>query len=185
MPVTVAEKKITGEELARMGDIGPCELVDGRIVPMPPTGDAHGGVELRFGQALDAHVTPRRLGKVRVGEVGIYIAFDPDRVRAADALYISADRHARRSRERAFLDVAPEIVVEVLSPEDRAIDLHRKLGDYFSIGVKLVWVADPEVRVVHAYRTLTDVRAFGAGDTLTAEEILPGLAVPVDSLFED
>ena len=181
----VADRLITGEDLARMADVGPCELLDGRVVSMAPTGDAHGGVELRFGKALDAHVAPRKLGKVRVGEVGIYIRFDPDRVRAADVLYISNERHARRSRERAFLDVAPEIVVEVLSPQDRAIDLHQKLADYFSVGVRLVWVADPEARIVHAYRSLTDVSAVGMGDLLTAEDILPGFVVTVASLFEE
>ena len=63
---------ITGEGLERMGDIGPCELVEGRIAPMSPTGDEHGGIELKLGMALEAFVRSRKLGRVRVGEVGIY-----------------------------------------------------------------------------------------------------------------
>jgi len=86
--------------------------------------------------------------------------------------------------DRGYLDVAPELIVEILSPDDRALEVTQKLRDYFSIGVRLVWVIDPDQRIVYAYRSLTDVRAFTESDTLTAEEVLPEFAVPVANLFE-
>ena len=178
------EKLITGEELMAMGDIGPCELIDGRIVMIDATGDEHGGIEVNVTESLSGFVRPRKLGKVRGGEVGIYIKRNPDRVRAADALFISLERWMQRQNKQGYLDVAPELVVEVLSPDDRMIEVNQKLGDYFSIGVKIVWVIDPESKIVYAYRSLIDVHAFTVNDTLTAEEVLSGYAVAVASLFE-
>ncbi len=125
------------------------------------------------------------MGKVRVGEVGIYIRRNPDTVRAADVAYISNDRYAQRKKKRGYLDVAPDLVVEIMSPDDRWSEVTQKLREYFSIGVRLVWVADPAVRTVYAYRSLTDVREFTEADTLPGDDVLPGLSVPVASLFEE
>jgi len=168
-----------------MGDAGPCELIDGRIVPMTPTGDEHGWIEGNVYEALRAFVRPRRLGKVLVGEVGIYTRRDPDRIRAADVLFISNERYAMRSRTSGYLDVAPELVVEILSPGDRAMDTMQKLREYFGVGVKVVWVADPAARTVYVYRSVTGVREFREGDRLPGEDVLPGFEVPVASLFEE
>src|ERR671932_216210 len=107
-------KLITGEELLEMGDIGLCELIDGRIVPMSPTNSEHGFVEFTMGSALEQFVRPRKLGWVMGVEVGIYTRRNPDRVRGADVAFISRQRMPKRPR-RAFLEVAPELVIEVIS----------------------------------------------------------------------
>lgn len=168
-----------------MGDIGRCELIDGRIVRMNPTNPWHGQIEVRIAAALEGFVRPRKLGRVLAGEVGLYTRRQPDRVRGADVLFITNETFQRRRESLAYLDVAPELVVEVLSPEDRVVDLNQKLREYFEIGVRLVWVADPKARVVHAYRSPTEVRGFDDTAQLTADDILPGFEVPVASLFEE
>jgi Uma2 family endonuclease len=107
-------------------------------------------------------------------------------VRAADVLFISNERDARWSNVRGFLDVAPDLIVEILSPPtDRSLDTMQKLREYFAIGVRLVWVADPEARIVYAYRSLTNVTEFRDTDQLTAEDVLPGFSVPVAELFAE
>jgi Uma2 family endonuclease len=176
---------ITGEELARMGDVGRCELVDGRIVRMSPTGPRHGEIEARIAELLAQFVRPRGLGKVLTGEVGLYTRRDPDRVRGVDVLFVSNDTYARRSPGLAYLDVAPELVVEVLSPDDRMVDVNQKLREYFELGVRLVWVADPEARSVSAYRTPTEAREFRVGDVLPGDGVLPGFEIAVVTIFEE
>jgi Uma2 family endonuclease len=178
------EKLITGEELARMPGVGPCELIDGRIVPMSPTNVEHGRIEFRFGKLIEDAAAPGKAGRVLVGEVGLYTRRNPDRVRAADVLFISNERYAQR-RSKSYLDVAPELVVEILSPDDTMQDMNQKLREYFAIGVRLVWVADPESRSVFAYRSLTDVREFKDADVLPGDDVLPGFSTPVAQLFED
>jgi Uma2 family endonuclease len=176
---------ITGEQLAGMSDPGPCELIDGRIVPLTPTGGEHGLTESNIDEALRAHVRAHGLGRVLVGEVGVYTQRDPDRVRAADVIFISNDRYARWARPRGFLDVPPDLVVEILSPTDRSIDTLQKLREYFAIDVRLVWVVDPEARIIYAYRSPTDVREFRETDELPGDDVLPGFRVPVAQLFAD
>jgi len=180
----IETKLITGEELAALGNVNPCELVEGRIVPMGPTGDEHGRIELNIGAELLAFVRSHKLGEVRVGEVGIYTRRNPDTVRGADVLFISSERYAQQ-RSPGFLDVAPDLVVEILSENDRWSDMMQKLREYFAIGVRLVWVADPRARSLYAYRALTDVREFTESDDLPGDDVLPGFSVKVAQLFEE
>jgi Uma2 family endonuclease len=179
------DRPITGEELFRRPDAGPCELIDGKIVAMSPTGDEHGRVEVNVSNALVTFVGAHRLGHVRAGEVGIYTRRNPDRVRAADVLYISNRRHAQRTIAAGFLDVAPELVVEILSPRDTVMDLTEKLREYFAIGVTLVWLIDPYARRVFVYRAVTEVRERMEADRLSGAEVLPGFDIPIAVLFEE
>lgn len=173
---------LTGEELAAMGDIGPCELIEGRLVHMSPTRPQHGGIESRLDRRLGAFVEERDLGEVQVGEVGIFTHRNPDTVRGADVLFISHERLARATPGQ-FYDVAPELVIEILSPDERWSYLKKKLREYFEIGVTVVLVVDPDERSVAAYRSLTDIREFGENDVLTIEDVLPGFSLPLADLF--
>jgi Uma2 family endonuclease len=183
-PTTTQAQRITGEELAALGDIGPCELVEGSIVPMSPTGFEHGEVELAIGSEIRAFARAHNLGRTMSGEVGIYTRRSPDTVRAADVVFISHERHAQRTSD-GYLDVAPDLVVEVLSPTNRWSETMQKLREYFSIGVRLVWVVDTAARSVFAYRALTDVREFASENDLPGEDVLPGFVLPVARLFDD
>lgn len=183
-PPLVTENLITGEALAEMGDIGRCELVEGKIIMKSPTGWRHGKYESRFGYMLKNFVDEQQLGEVLVGEVGIYTGRNPDTIRGADVIFISTERLAQ-VKSPSFLDVAPELVVEVMSPDDRWTEVKQKIREYFSIGVILVWVADPTDKTVSVYRSLTDVRLFTENDALTGEEVLPGFTLFVAALFAD
>ncbi len=178
-------RPITGEELALMPNLGPCDLVLGRIVELSPTGGEHGRIEGNFYAALRAFVRPRNLGKVLVGEVGIFTHRAPDSVRGADVVFISNARYESLRSSRKFLDVAPELVVEVLSPHDPPGELHRKLQEYLEVGVRLVWVADPDARTLTVYSSASDGRTLGETDLLTGGDVLPGFEVAVRELFED
>lgn len=103
-------------------------------------------------------------------------------MRAADLVLISKERHAQRN-PKGFLDVAPELVVEILSPGDRRGEVMEKLDDYFAMGIDLIWIVDTEHRYVLAYRSLREVERFDEGDLLVEEEIFPGFALPVADLF--
>lgn len=174
---------ITGAELEKMSNLGPCELVEGRIVPMSPTSYTHGEVELNFGSELRTFVRAHNLGKVQVGEVGLYTQRNPDTIRSADVLFISNERFSQQ-KSPGFLEVAPDLIVEVLSPSNSWSEITQKLREYFAIGVRLVWIADPETRSIFAYRALTDMREFTENDNLPGDEVLPGFSVAVAQLFE-
>jgi Uma2 family endonuclease len=173
---------ITGKELAEMEDIGPCELVEGRIIKMSPVKMPHGKYEMRFARYLGNYVEEHNLGEVNGGEVGIYTRRDPDTVRGADLLFISHARVAKAT-PGGFLDVAPELVVEIMSPSDRWGTVQKKLREYFEIGVMVVLVIEPEEQVVSVYRSPTEIRELSIHDALTLEDILPGFRLPLADLF--
>src|SRR6202035_662933 len=181
-PRPAQQDLMTGEEILGRPDLGPCELIDGRVVPLGPTSFDHGRIELRLGAALLAYAESSGRGEAGGGEVGIYLRRGPDTVPAADALIISAERSARRGPS-GYLDVAPELVAEILSPADRWSDVTAKIEEYLAAGVVVVWVVDPALRKVLAYRSLTDVRQFSLGDALEDTEVLPGFSLPLAALF--
>lgn len=182
---SVAESWVTAEEMADVADeLGRCELVDGRIVSMAPTGVPHGEIETEVAFHLRVWAKASNRGRVMGGEVGIFIRRNPDTVRAADVLFISHERYARRG-PTSYLDVAPELIVEIVSPEDRFSQMTEKLGDYFGAGVDRVWIVDPRVKRVFSYRAPDQHVTFEAEDRLVDEEILPGFAVVVGELFPE
>ena len=177
-------KLITGEELLAMGDIGPCELIDGRIVRMNPIGRSHAYVAANLSMALNQFVRQQKLGEVLVGEIGIFIQRKPDRIRAADVVFVSKERLAQTTVS-GYLKVAPNLVVEIISPTDRWQTVRDKLEEYFAIGVHRVWIVEPETRAVLVYRSVTEMNRLGEGDVISGEGVLEGFSLPVSELFEE
>lgn len=177
-------RPVTGDELLRMPGRNPCELVAGRIVSMTPTSPTHGRIEVNVAAALKQFLRTRDLGVVMAGEVGVFTGRNPDTVRAPDVLFLSHERDARRTSRHGFLDVAPELAVEILSPTDRPDQVRRKLGEYFAAGVRLVWVIDPAARTVRVHRGGGEPRSLACGEVLTGADVLPGFRMPVDDVFE-
>src|SRR5688572_23755826 len=124
-------KLLTGDDILEMPDLECCELVRGSIVHAQPSGFRHGRIAASFFRALDSFVAPRKLGEVIVGEVGIYTEWGPDTVRGADVAYISGERLRRVKDRGKFLDVAPELVVEVVSAKQSWKRVRQKLEEYF------------------------------------------------------
>lgn len=182
-PIPSHKVPITGEELLAMGDIGRVELVKGEVVPMSPTGHAHGFIEVNFAAVLHAFVHQRKLGRVLGGEVGIYTHRNPDTVRGADVAFISNERLAQ-VQSTGYLDVAPELIVEVMSPDDRWGEVNDKLVEYFAVGVQLVWVADPRRQQILVYRSRTEIDILAVDDTLTGGKHLPGFSIAVTDIFD-
>jgi Uma2 family endonuclease len=131
---------------------------------------------------LGTFVEDRDLGDVMVGEVGIYTERDPDSVRAADVLFISHKRLDQASPE-GFLDVPPELVVEIMSPENSWEEMRRKLQEYIDVGVDTIWVVEPSNRAIQVYRGVDQVQTLGTDDVLTGAGPLDGLAIDVSTLF--
>jgi Uma2 family endonuclease len=181
IPQRNEERLMTGEELARRPDLH-CELVDGRPVPMPMTGRIHARLEVRLSAKLLSYADETGRGVVLGGEAGIYTRRNPDTVRGADALFISNERYARCG-PLVFLDVAPELVVEIRSPGDRPGEAMKKIREYLAAGVDRVWYVDPRRQQVRIYRSPEQMETLGMGDVLEDEEILPGFSLTLAELF--
>jgi Uma2 family endonuclease len=174
---------MTAEELWCLAPTEPGELVKGRFIEMSPTGYPHGAVEARLARLLGNFVDDKKLGIVISGEAGIITQRNPDTVRGADIAYISQARLTKAKAE-GYLDVPPELVVEVVSPSDRWSDINERVDEYLACGVDEVWIVDPRTRRVTCYQATAAVRTYQHDDTLGVPAILPGLLLPIADLFE-
>ena len=165
MSMDIARNITTARELLEAGDIGPCELVRGRLRVMTPAGEEHGLVAMNIAFRLASHVRERGLGFVYAAETGFHIERNPDTVRAPDVAFVTSERRVSR---RGFHEIAPDLAVEVVSPGDRATEVDEKVRDWLAAGTRLVWVADPASRTIVPHRAGSSPRSFRVGDSVPA-----------------
>lgn len=96
------------------------ELLDEVLVEMAPTGSGHGCVSSKIVIRVGTHVEVNRLGEILSGDPGIALCRNPDRARAPDVCFIAADRVPAGGIPKTFVDVVPDLIVEVISPNDTA-----------------------------------------------------------------
>ena len=180
---TVATRLITAEEFGRMAepiDGSKQELVKGEIEEMPPPKARHGMVQLEIGTLLRNFVKPRKLGWV-VTESGTILERDPDTVRGPDVSFYSISRQPLPPED--YFEIPPDLVVEVLSPDDRRKKVRAKIAEYLTSGVRLVWLVDPEAHTVMVYCGNTRGVEYAENDTLDGGDVLPGFTCPVADVF--
>lgn len=149
---------------------------------MTPVGMEHGGVVINLGRLLSAYARENRLGLVGT-EIGFRLHRDPDTVRAPDIAFVARDRLPTEGIPKKFADFPPNLAVEVVSPEDTASEVLKKVEEYLAAGVGLVWVVDPGTRTVTVYRSLQDVKILTADQALDGGDELPGFRVEVAEIF--
>jgi Uma2 family endonuclease len=138
-------------------------------------------LQSRIVYALVSHENEASSGRAFV-EVGIVLWRGPDRVVAADAAFVCAASLPVKETAEGYLETIPDLVVEIRSKNDTPDALDRKADDYLRAGVRLVWIVDDDAKCVTA-RDHASAKTFGAGDTLTAGEIIPGFQVAVDEIL--
>ncbi|OFW08369.1 MAG: hypothetical protein A3H27_07695 [Acidobacteria bacterium RIFCSPLOWO2_02_FULL_59_13] len=174
---------LTSEDLwKRVADGSRYELSEGELLPMTPVGMEHGGIVVRLARLLGAFVDEKNLGLVGT-EIGFRLARDPDTVRAPDVAFVAKHRLPKEGVPKKFAEFAPDLAVEVLSPEDTASEILRKVEEYLAAGVALAWVVDPATRTVTVYRSLRDIQILSADQELDGGTVLPGFRVKIAEIF--
>lgn len=160
------------------------ELIKGVLRQMTPAGRAHGRIAARLGTSLGAFVDRHGLGETYAAETGFVLGRSPDTVRAPDASFVSAGRLEviAPSADR-YLDGAPDLAVEVLSPSDRPSDVRRKVADWLSAGCRAVVVLDPRRETAVLYRPDRPPQWLTADAELSVPEVVPGWSMRVADLF--
>ena len=173
----------TAEDLARFHEPGKtAELVRGVLLVREPPSTSHGGRAARLTVRMGVFVEREALGAVFAQDTGFKIEHDPDTVRAPDVAFVSRDRLALIPPE-GYAEVAPDLVAEVLSPNDRPGAVLEKVGQWLSAGVRLAWVIDPMRRVTRVYRADGTVSIVGPNEELDGEGVLPGFRCPLGDIL--
>jgi Uma2 family endonuclease len=184
MSIVLPKPTISPAELLAMPDDGATyELVDGRLVEKNVSTLSCLVEGLLFGKVL-AHCQQSNLGPVWTGTMGVQcFPGQPNKVRKPDLSFVKAERFTPELLDTGFLPIAPELAAEVISPRDLASEVYAKIEEYLQAGVSLVWVIDPETRVVQVYRSNGTFSRLRETDEMPGEDVLPGFRCRVGELF--
>lgn len=176
---------MTAEDLWAMPEVPGkrFELVRGELVEMPGAGGIHAVIARLLFRLLDAFVIERQLGEVFQDGLGYVILRDPDIVRVPDVSFVSPARIPPGGTPLAYWPMAPDVAIEIVSPSDRAEDVHAKVLEYLKGGTRLVWVFWPGTQTVTVHAEDGTIRELGPADELDGGDVLPGFRVRVAMLF--
>ena len=182
MRIMLPDWPTSAEQLLQLREPGfRHELVRGELRRMSNAGWWHGAVAIRIGARLQTHADRHDLGLVFAAETGFLLERNPDTVRSPDAAFVRTAR-IPRAWSRGYFDGAPDLAVEVTSPNDTASAIDEKARSWLASGTLLVWVIDPETQAVRVYRP-SAIEDLQPTDTLRGEHVLPGFELPIAELF--
>jgi Uma2 family endonuclease len=178
---------LTAADLYSLPDVS-CELRRGVLQMMTPASGGHGAASSRLVAAMGSHVYAHGLGALFTAETGFLLERDPDTVLCPDVAFVAAARLPAGAIGSGFVELAPDLAVEVLSPSNRPVEVRAKVADYLRLGVRAVWMLIPAERAVRAYAReggrITET-LFSEADTLDGRDVLLGFRCPVAELFAD
>jgi Uma2 family endonuclease len=177
---------MTASDLLRMPDDGNLyELEEGRLIRVSPASSLPAIVAIHIAARFSVFATEHALGKVGGPDWGAMLFSNPDTVRAPDVAFVRAERFPRGRIPRGFLQGAPDIAVEVLSPSDRYSKTRRKVQEYLDAGARYVVIVEPFDRTAVVHRADGGVVEFGADGVLTFEDLLPGFSLSLSEVWEE
>ena len=178
------ERLVTANDLLALEKAGKStELVRGRLIVREPPSTYHGRVQGILHILVGSYVRAHALGAVFGQDTGFKIASDPDTVRAPDLAFVDRTRVAQIPR-RGYAALAPDLVAEILSPDDRPGEVLAKAGEWLEVGVRLVWVIDPDRQVASVYRDDGSMMTVSSDADLDGEAVLPGFSFRLFELFD-
>ena len=159
------------------------EYIAGEYFEVSPSAHDHSKFGLRIGGRMEQHATDNDLGEVVGADIGILFRESPRLLLGPDAAFVRKDRLPPEAERQKFLRVVPDLVVEVRSPSDTQREVAAKVALYLALGVRLVWLADPEAKTVTVYRLDREPRVLTVADALDGEDVLPGFSLAVSLIF--
>jgi Uma2 family endonuclease len=183
----VVATQVTAEDLASLESDGyRYDLLAGDLIRVSPAGLRHGRLTAELAQRLGNFLAEHPEHGVVVGaETGFRLGSNPDTVLGPDAAVVRRDRLPPSQAQLGFLEMAPDLVVEIISPTDRWTTVSGKVDAYLAAGVRVVWVFEPGARAMRVY-TLAGPEArlrAESGDVLRIESVLPGFEIRLTDLF--
>lgn len=160
------------------------EIVNGEIIDMGNSGALHGYVCSLLVAALINYVVPKKLGVILDSSTAF--TMKNGNKRSPDIAFLSKERlQGLTTLPSGYLEGAPDLIIEVLSPGNTIDEIDGKLGDYFENGAKLVWVIHPLQHYALVYRCAHEPQQLLKGeDTLDGEEVIVGFRLPIADLFK-
>ena len=164
------------------------ELSEGRLIIMSPAGWKHGGLASLLDRVVGTFVDLNDLGMTTGAETGyiLYKSTDhnvKDTVRAPDVGFIAKHRLPDVLPDSGYVPFAPDLAIEVISPNDDPDEVHQKVTEYLKYGTRLVWLFYPKSQTAGAY-TPTTFQSIGRDGELDGGDVLPGFKLSLRDVFK-
>lgn len=184
MATVPSEKLLTVEELFDLPDDGNLyELVEGRLVRVPPSSFTSSMVAMTLAARITIFVATHQLGACAGEAGGVVTRRGPDTVRAPDFSFVRKDRLPPAGLPDKYAPLAPDLVVEVMSPSDRLSNLFRKIEEYLAAGTRLAWLIIGRERSVFVFHPDQPPVVLSGDASLDGEDVLPGFTLPLSELW--
>ncbi len=181
----VTARLMTAADVDEMGAEGERqELIDGVLREKEPVSGRHGEVEIRMSSPLHLFVDQRGLGRVYPSDTQFRILRDPDIIRIPDVAFVRAERLPPEEVREGIMPLAPDLVVEVVSSNDRYVEVIEKVERYQRAGVPLIWLVQPRRRAVEVHVLGQVTRLLREGDVLDGGDVVPGFRLAVAEIFQ-
>jgi Uma2 family endonuclease len=159
------------------------ELVRGRLLVREPPSTRHGVIAAKLLYLVSDFVYRHALGVVCAQDTGFKIRSDPDTVRAPDIAFIGRDQ-VPRIPTRGYAELAPDMVSEILSPDDAPGEVLAKIADWLDAGTRLVWIIDPKRVEARVHRADGSLSVLDARGSLEGEDVLPGFTCSLREILD-
>ena len=176
-------RQITIADAERHPPEGNWELIDGEVIAVNPTSLHAAAVTARILTLLNAHVLAANAGLVVGPDAGFVIFPDQNTLLSPDVSFITTSRVPSFAEQQHFARLAPDLVVEVMSPSDRMTDALRKISLYLKAGVFLVWLVELGPRALTVFTPNHPAIRLAGDQVVAAEATLPGFSMTVDDLL--
>ena len=160
------------------------ELVEGAIIEMSKPTAGHGEVISWLNIRIGSYIIQNDLGRICSGDAGFVLERNPDgrdTVRGLDFAFIDKAK-ASGPLDFTWYEMGPDLAVEVISPNNKASDIHLKVMQLLNAGTRLIWVIYPESRTVVTH-TASGANTLSETDTLSGADVLPGFEIRVGDIF--
>lgn len=176
----VTTRLLTVEDLYQLGPDAPYILVEGALVEASPQGRVHGRAISNLAFFLTGEIRAGIPGELLSGDGGFILNRSPDTVLAPDIAFVRAER--LMDAGDGYLDLAPDLAIEVVSPGNTAAEIARKTTIYLAAGTIEVWVVRPKEREVTVHRGQGRVEVLRDADKLKSP-IFPELSLSINEIF--
>lgn len=180
--------ELTAEEFYDLRGDGHCELIDGKVVDkytgqtMSGPGAMHGKLAARLARWLDSWAHERRAGDVYV-ETGFVLQREPTTIKRPDVSFLRAERLSNGTPS-GFIEGAPDLAVEINSPNDTWHEVEAKVALYFQAEARTVWIVEPSAQTITVRTPDAAPIVYQIDDTLRGEPVLPGFEMALRDVFD-
>lgn len=160
------------------------EIVNGELIDMGNSGAKHGYVAIVLSAALFNHVSKEKLGAMFDSSTAFKMK--SGNKRSPDISFVAKERlQGLEELPDGFLEGAPHLAIEILSPGNTVEEIDNKIVEYFDNGSRLVWVINPKQKYVLVYKSSQEPdRLLKSTDSLDGEDVVPGFSIPIADLFQ-